>query len=129
MSWDQTGADYATMATGLSALSAAYVWIRNQLDVRRARQAETKARNWSGYIEPTGTWDWFVRLIDEPPTPDARVVLQVVQLDGKPDEQMAEGMRRVVMRDGRLASAPTADQMAWLVAMRKERFGKGYPVR
>jgi hypothetical protein len=30
MAWDQVGADVATMATGLSALSAAYVWIRKQ---------------------------------------------------------------------------------------------------
>ena len=130
MSWDQVGADVATMATGLSALSAAFVWIRKQVQEQRARRAETKARNWSAYIEPTGISDWFVRLVDEPPTPDARVVVQVLRTpDGDADEQMAEAMRRVVERDGRLASAPTAGQMAWLVALRKERFGKGYPVR
>jgi len=34
-----------------------------------------------------------------------------------------------VERDGRLARAPTQEQMAFLVAMRKERFGRGCPVR
>jgi hypothetical protein len=129
MSWDQTGANYATMATGLSALSAAFVWIRKQLDERRARLAATKARNWSGYIEPTGINDWFVRLTEEPPAPDGRITLQVVTRDGEPDPQMAEGLRRIVERDGRLARAPSEGEMTWLVSQRMERSRTGFPVR
>ena len=129
MSWDQTGADYATMAAGLSALTAAFVWVQGQWREQRERQAETKVRNWSGYIEPHGISDWFVRVVDDAPMQDAQVTLQVVTADGKPDEQMAGGLLRIVERDGRLASAPTQEQMAFLIALRKERFGKGYPVR
>jgi hypothetical protein len=129
MSWDQAGADYATMATGISAVTAAFVWVRGQWREQRERRAEVKARNWSAYIEPTGINDWFVRAVDDGPMQDARVTLQVVTVDGRPDEQMAGGFLRVVERDGRLACAPTQEQMTFLVAMRKERFGKGYPVR
>ena len=49
--------------------------------------------------------------------------------DGKPDEQTAGGLRHVAERDSRLASAPTDAQVAFLIAMRNERFGNGYPIR
>jgi hypothetical protein len=127
--WTTTGADYATMATGLSALTAAAVWIRRQWRERQERRAQTKNRNWSAYIEPNGISDWFVRVAEDAPVQDAQVVLQIVTADGRPGDQMAGGLRRVVERDGRLAAAPTEAQMAFLIAMRKERFGEGYPVR
>jgi len=128
--WTSTGADIATMATGVSALAAAAVWLRGQWRDWRARIAATRARNWNAYIEATGIWDWPVTLVREPATPNARVVLQVSHpRTGEPDEQMAEALRRVVQNDGRLASAPSQDQMDFLVALRNERFGTGYPVR
>jgi hypothetical protein len=36
------GADIATIATGLSAVTAAYVWVRNQLHVWRQQKAATE---------------------------------------------------------------------------------------
>jgi hypothetical protein len=50
MSWDQTGADYVTMATGLSARGAAYVWIRGHWREQWQRRTALKSRNWHGYI-------------------------------------------------------------------------------
>jgi hypothetical protein len=117
------------MVTGASALTALGIWIRTQYRDYGARRAALRARNWSAYVEPTGINDWFVSMTEEPPTLDARVVLQVLRTpDGQPDEQMAEGMRRTVRSHGHLAIAPTQAQMDFLVALRKERFGKGYPV-
>jgi hypothetical protein len=43
---------------------------------------------------------------------------------------MAEGMRRVIARDGMLSSMPTEDEYDFLKYLRKERgYGKGVPVR
>lgn len=45
-------------------------------------------------------------------------------------QMMAEGMRRVIARDGMLSSVPTQDEYDFLKYLRKERgYGKGFPVR
>jgi len=50
-SWTSTGADYATMATGLSALTAAAVWTRQQWQSQGARR---NAARWIS-LEPVVT--------------------------------------------------------------------------
>ena len=85
--WTSTGADYATMATGLSALTAAAVWIRGQWREQQARRAAVRNRNWHAYVMPEGINDWFVRVAEQPETLSARVVLEVVDRDGKPDRR------------------------------------------
>src|SRR5260370_39119068 len=105
-----TGADFAAMATGLSALSAAYVWIRKQREERRERRAAIRNRNWHAYVMPEGINDWFIRVVEQPKTLTARVVLEVVDREGDPDPAMAHSMRQVAEADGRLARAPTEDE-------------------
>ena len=79
---------------------------------------------------PEGINDWFVRVVEEPTTLTARVVLEVVDGDGDLDPAMAHSMRQVAKGDGRLARAPTEDEWSFLMAQRKERgYGTGYPVR
>ena len=131
MSWTGTGADFATMATGLSVLSATYVWIRKQREERRERRAAVQNRNWHAYVMPEGINDWFVRVVeDEPKTLTARVVLEVVDRDGDPDPAMAHSMRQIAGADGRLARAPSENEWSFLIAQRKERgYGKGDPLR
>jgi hypothetical protein len=48
MSWLSTGADFATIATGLSAATAAYVWTQNQV---RGRRQEREARTAATVLE------------------------------------------------------------------------------
>jgi hypothetical protein len=128
--WTATGADIATMATGASALTAAFVWVRGQWQQQTARRAAIRNRNWHAYVMPEGINDWFVRLAEEPDSPTARVVLEVVNGSGDPDDMMAHNMRQIITGDGRLARAPTEEEWSFLIAQRKERgYGKGYPVR
>ena len=129
MAWTAAGADFATMVTGLSALSAAYVWIRKQVEERRERRAAVQSRNWHAYIMPEGINDWFVHVVEQPKTLTARVVLEVVDRDGDPDPAMAHSMRQVAEADGRLARVPTQEEWSFLIAQRKEReYGNGYPL-
>jgi hypothetical protein len=130
MAWAGTAADFATIATGLSALTAAYVWIRKQREERQERRAATRGRNWHAYVMPEGINDWFVRVVeDESKAPTSRVVLEVVDRDGDPDLAMAHSIRQVAEGDGRLARAPTEDEWSFLIAQRKERgYGDGYPL-
>src|SRR6266516_2369799 len=78
------GADVGAMLTGLSAVTAAYVWTRRQVRERRERRAARSARNWHGYIEPGGINSWDVRIAEDPAEPTARVVLDVADSDGNP---------------------------------------------
>lgn len=126
------GADIGTMLTGLSAVTAAYVWTRGQLRDRQARRAALAARNWHGYIELGGINSWYVRLAEDPETPTARVVLDVTDRDGNPDEHWAHNMRQTITEDKMLARAPTPEEHDFLAALRKERrYGTsgGYTVR
>jgi hypothetical protein len=130
MAWTGIGADLATMATGLSALIAAFVWVKKQREEQQARRAAVWSRNWHGYLMPEGINDWFVRVIEDLQTITARVVLEVVDRDGDPDTAMAHSVRQVAEGDGRLARAPREEEWAFLIAQRKEcGYGKGYPVR
>ena len=130
LAWTGTGADFATMATGLSALTAAFVWVRGQREERQARRAAVRNRNWHGFVMPEGINDWFVRVIEEPETLSARVVIEVVDRAGNPDPAMAHSMRQIARGEGRLARAPTEEEWSFLIAQRKERgYGNGYPVR
>ena len=125
------GADIGTMLTGLSAVTAAYVWTRNQLRDWRDQRAAVAARNWHGFIEVGGINSWDVRLAEDPATPTARVVLEVVDRDGNLDANWAQNMRQHVIADKMLARAPTPEEYAFLIALRKDRgYGKGgYIVR
>jgi hypothetical protein len=76
------------MATGLSAVTAAFVWSRSQVRYWRQRAARS-ARNWHGYIELGGINSWYGRLAEDPREPATRVVLDVVDRDGSPDVNMA----------------------------------------
>lgn len=130
LAWTGTGANFATIATGLSALTAAFVWVRKQREERQERRAAVQNRNWHGYVMPEGINDWFVRLAEDPKTLTARVIFEVVDRDGDPDPAMAHSMREIAKGDGRLARAPTEEEWSFLMAQRKERgYGKGYPVR
>ena len=124
------GADVGTMATGLSAVTAAYVWTRSQMRNWRQQKAATRSRNWHGYIMVEGINDWYVRLAEDPKSPTAQVVLNVADRDGEPDAAMAHSMRQVIIADRMLARVPAQAEYDYLIAMRKERgYGEGYPIR
>jgi len=125
--WISTGADLAVIATATPILSGAWVKILRARDKRQERKGAIQNRNWN-FIAPERINDWFVGLTDEPATPEAKVVLRVTRSDGSPDEQMAESLRIVVRRDGRLARAPSKAEMDHLIAQRMERFDTGEPV-
>jgi len=123
-------ADVGGMLTGLSVLTATIVWTRTQWRDRQQRKAATAHRNWHGYVMPEGIEDWYVRLVEDPRSPTARVVLDVVDRDGEPDVARAPDLRETVKRDGMLARVPTPEEYDFLKAQRKERgYGKGFPVR
>lgn len=103
-----------------------HVWIRSQLRDRQARRAALAARNWHGYIELRNINSWYVRLAEEPRTPTARVVLDVTDRNGNPDEHGAHNMRQTIIGDKMLARVPTPEEHDFLAALRKERtYGKG----
>jgi hypothetical protein len=131
MDWWTVGADIGTMVTGLSAMTAAYVWIRAQVRDWRQQRATRSARNWNGYIEVPGINSWYVRLAEDPREPTARVLFDVVDRDGNPDEGWAQNLRQHILGDGILARVPTPEEYDFLIALRKERgYGKGgYIVR
>ncbi len=125
------GADIGTMVTGVSAMTAAYVWTRAQLRDWRQQRAARTARNWHGYIEVGGINSWYVHLAEDPTEPTARVVLEVVDRDGGPNDDWAHNMRQHVLGDGILARVPTPEESDFLKALHKERgYGQGgYVVR
>src|SRR5215468_4147641 len=105
-----TAADVATVLTGLSALTAAAVWLQSQWREWRIRRAETSLRSWHGYIEPAGISTWRVQLVEAeiPQVPSARVVLEVVDEHGSPaKDNQAYNLRQCIDRDGMLARVPT----------------------
>lgn len=121
-----TGADIATMATGLSAVTAAYVWIMGRVRDWRQQKAAVAERNWRGYINPGGINGWDVRLVEDPDTPTPRVVLEVL---GNNAENWAQNMRQTVLRDGKLSRSPTVEEWEFIKYLHRERgYGKGLPV-
>jgi len=124
------GADIGAMLTGLSVLTATIVWTRNQWEQIQQRRAETRLRNWHGYIMTNGIDTWYARLAEEPESPTARVVLEITGRDGTPDDMLAYNVRQVVLRDGMLSRSPTPAELDFLMALQKERgYGTGFPVR
>jgi hypothetical protein len=100
--WMTTGADIATMATGLSAVT----WLAGR---RRAWQPEKAAegdRNWHGYILTNGISDWRVRLVEDCQEVTAWIVLEVIDANGDPDGGWAHDLRETVKRDGMIAQVP-----------------------
>jgi hypothetical protein len=124
------GADVATMAGGLSVVTATSVWTLKQWREYRQRRAAAQERNWHGYINPGTINEWDVRLAEDPGEATGRVVLEVLGSDGEPHPNQADNMRQAVLRHGKLARTPTPEEWAFLVHLRKERgYGQGEPVR
>lgn len=127
MDWLTAGSDIAQMLTGGSAITAAYVWTRSQWRGWQQQKLADARRTWHGYIEPTGINTWYVRLADEQPDrPTAKVVVEVIERNGEPDEMGAQTFRQLVETLGMLSRPPTEAEMEFLMALRKERGpGKG----
>jgi hypothetical protein len=124
-----TGADVATMAGGLSVVTATIIWGKKQWREYQERRAMIQRRNWNGYVEPGGINEWNVRLVETPDEPSGRVVLEVVDEKGRPHGSQAQNMRTVIERDGKLARVPTPEQWAFLVDLRKRRIrSEAYPI-
>jgi hypothetical protein len=125
------GADVGGMLTGLSVLTATIVWTRGQWRDRQQRKAAIALRNWHGYLMPENAFACHVKLAEGADVAAGRIVLEVLErADGRPDPTMAEGMRRVIARDGMLSSVPTQDEYDFLKYLRNERgYGKGVLVR
>ena len=114
------------MATGLSAVTAAFVWTKGQVRGWRQEKAATRIKNWRGYIDLGQVNTWYVRLIEEPTSPTARVILEIIDNDGTPNEQMAHSLRQVVKRDRLLSRSPTPGEFEFLKQLYRERgYGKG----
>lgn len=125
------GADIGTMLTGLSAVTAAYVWTRSQWSGWRQEKLARSRRTWHGYVAIEGVDTWYVRAVADADRQAGQVVLEVLDgQDGSPDEVLAQGMRIVADRDGMLSRSPTTEEFEFLKDLRKERgYGKGFIVR
>ena len=130
MSWLEVGADVGTMATGLSAATAAFVWVRRQLQDRRNARDARAYRSWNGFIIQEGVFTGFVRLVPDPSAPPERVTLDVINTDGSPNPNMAHALRLFIESDGMISRSPSVDQQAFLTDLRRKRFGTttGYPI-
>lgn len=120
----EVGADIATMLGGAAVLAGVVTWLITQYRGLLARRATYRQRTWHGYIPAGMTSSWWVRLVEEPDAPTARVVLEV--LDGRPgtgqpDVNGAHALRQHVTGDGLLARAPTPSEYEFLDALRRER--------
>jgi hypothetical protein len=130
MDWMTGGADIATMAIGLSAVTAVATWIGIRWRVRQQEKAQTRARNWHGFIMVTGINDWYVRLIDNSKTPTAVIPVEIVDRYGSPNPAMAHRLREIVKGDGMLGRVPTQQEHAFLKFLNKKlEYGKGFSVR
>jgi hypothetical protein len=126
MDWMTGGADVATMATGVSAVTAAATWTAGRWRAWRREKAAIAERNWHGYIPVNGIDGWDVRLAEDPDSPTPRVVIEVLASNA---ENQAHNMRQVILRDGKLSRAPTAEEWDFLRHLHKEYgYGEGTPV-
>jgi hypothetical protein len=125
------GADIATMATGLSVLTAAIVWTRRQYREWRERKVERERRGWQDYINPHSVNSWDVRLVVDPKEPTALVVLEVLnKAGGDPHPQQAQNLRQRVVVDGQLSRSPSPAERDFLIKLYSERkAGGGFEVR
>jgi hypothetical protein len=123
------GADIGAMIVGVPAIAAGIDWLRHGRAARKQRKAARELRNWHGYIHPNGISDWYVRLVEDPQTVTARVVLEVIDRNGEPDGSWAHDLRETIKRDGMIARVPTPEEYDFLRYLYKERgYGKGLPV-
>lgn len=122
--------DAASIVTATGGIIATSIWAKGKLLNRKQQKAITQRRNWHGYIEPAGINTWFVKLLEEPDRPSARVVLEVIDGKGQPDEMGGQGFRQRVIGDGMLSRSPTPAELEFLMALRKERgYGDGDLIR
>jgi hypothetical protein len=131
MGWVTTGAEFGTMLTGLSAVTATLLWgrarVREWKDDRDAR----RTRNWNGYIIRENLPAWFVQVVDDEGTKiPERVILDVVNRDGTPNPNMAHNLRLYILGGGTLTHPPSVAQWKFLEDLRRQRFGSpgGYPI-
>jgi hypothetical protein len=121
-----SGAEIATMATGLSAVTAAATWTAGRWRAWRRERAADAERNWHGYIPVGGIDGWDVRLAEDPEGPTARVVVEVLANNA---ENQAHNLRQVILRDGKLSRAPTTGEWGFLKHLHKKYgYGSGMPV-
>jgi hypothetical protein len=125
------GTDIATMIVGVPVLTAGVVWLLRRRDARTQLKAATKLRSWHGYVAPENAYASYVRVADGTDVTAGRIVVEVLdQRDGKPDAMLAEGMRRIIARDGMISSVPTPEEYAFLRQLRTERgYGRGELIR
>lgn len=114
-------------------MTATVVWTRRQWDEWQHSRAARRQRNWHGYVMPEGIDTWYVRIVEQPlDVPPERVTLDVVNADGSPNPQLAQGMKIRIDGERMLSRSPSPAEWEFLIAMRKERgYGKtgGFPVR
>ena len=123
------GSAIATIATGVSAVTAAYVWTRGQVRSWRQEKTATKLRNWHGYIATNNIDTWLVRLADDPENPTAQVVLEVIDSSGNADIKLAGAMRQRILNDGRLSRSPTPTETEFLQHLQREhQYGQGVSI-
>jgi len=123
------GADIGAMIVGVPVVAGGILWLTRWRAARKQRKAARELRNWHGYIPINGVSDWRVRLVEDPQSLSARVVLEVVDRDGKPDPSWAHDLRETIKRDGMIARVPTPEEYDFLRYLHKERgYGKGLPV-
>jgi hypothetical protein len=131
VSWVTAGADFGTMLTGLSAATATVLWVRTRLREWRVDRDARRDRNWNGFIVRENVPTWFVRVVAEKHEggPE-RVVLDVVNVDGSPNVEMAHALRLYVREGGRLTLPPSPAQWDFLQDLRRARFGapEGFPI-
>jgi hypothetical protein len=125
------GADIGAMIVGVPVIAAGIVWLLRKRDARKQRRVATELRSWHGYVMPENAFASYVRVADGTDVTAGRIVLDVLdQEGGKPDAMLAEGMRRVIVRDGMISSVPTPDEYAFLKQLRTEHgYGKGALIR
>jgi hypothetical protein len=123
-------ADMGTFLGGFSALGAVGLWTRKKVAHRRERRATAQLRDWRGYIDVHGINAWHVRLVEDPESPTARVVLEIISDKGRPDPNGAQNLRQHVTGDGMLARDPSPRERDFLSALYTERrHSNGIPIR
>lgn len=123
------GADIGGMIVGVPIVAGGILWLTRWRAARKQRRAARELRNWHGYINPHGVSDWRVGLVEDPQRLTARVVLEVIDRSGQPDEGWAHDLRETIKRDGMIARVPTPEEYDFLRYLFKERgYGKGFPI-
>ncbi len=125
------GADIGAMIVGVPVVAAGIVWLLRNRDTHKQRKVATELRSWHGFVMPENAFASYVRVAEGTDVSAGRIVLEILdQADGRPDTMLAEGMRRVIARDGMISSVPTPEEYAFLKQLRVERgYGNGVLIR